>query len=67
MDFSSDEWGDRVCSICGEFRHPDIDHSECAKIKKEMYGSTGENKYPRKKLTKEQTDKLERYFRDVDR
>lgn len=67
MSFSGKEWDTRICSVCGEFRIPEIDHSECAKVKKEMYADTGENKNPRKKLSKAQTDKLERYFRDVDR
>jgi len=57
----------RECSICGELRLPEIDHSECAKAKKEIYGDSGENKNPRRKLSKKQISDLENYFSDIDK
>jgi len=67
MSYSGKEWDTRICSICGEIRMPEIDHSKCAKAKKEIYGDSGENKNPRKKLSKKQLENLENYFSNVDK
>jgi len=55
------------CSICGEHIGNGFDHSECAKVKKEIYGDSSENKHPRKKLSKKQLENLENYFGNVDK
>ena len=47
-----------VCSICGDRVGLGVDHSDCSKIKKEIYGDSCENKRPVKKLSKNSIDYL---------
>jgi hypothetical protein len=56
----------RVCEICDEHIGRGYDHTECSKIKKELYGSSLEAKNPKKKLSKKALDAAAIYFRDSD-
>lgn len=46
-----DEMRTQVCSICGDHIGPHIDHTECAKIKQEMYRDEVKKRKASKKLT----------------
>jgi len=51
-----------MCEICGDHVSSSVDHTECSKLKKEIYGDSKENKRPRKKLSKRDADKLSAYI-----
>lgn len=51
-----------ACEICGDHIGAGFDHSECAKIKREAYGDSNENKKPKKKLSKKACHSAGLYF-----
>lgn len=56
MSYDNYELRTGLCSICGEHIGAGFDHVECSKAKKEIYGDSNENKHPKKKISKKQTD-----------
>jgi len=53
------------CSICGDHIGAGFDHSECSKVKQEIYAGESENKHPKKKLSKKHVASAGRYFSKI--
>lgn len=58
----------KICDICGEYAGGSkYDHTECAKVHKELYKDQRVTKKPVKKYSKKITAKAEKYFAELAR